>query len=165
MNAASIMSTGIVTLTPDKTVGDVVKLFFEQRIRQVPVVNEEGVVLGVITSRILLRTVLPGYIREGFLKDVRFAPELKQFIENMEALKNKPLSGFISKYKPASPDYAFVTPETSAMEIAAIFVNTEIFVDRILVVDEKKRLLGIISPIDIFRDIWKESEKNKPEKD
>ena len=27
--------TGIVTLTPDKPVGDVVKLFFEQRIRQV----------------------------------------------------------------------------------------------------------------------------------
>ena len=165
MNAASMMSTGIMTLTPDKTVGDVVKLFFEQRIRQVPVVNEENVVLGVITSRILLRTVLPGYIREGFLKNVRFAPELRQFVENMDALKDKPLSGFINKYKPASPDYAFVGPETSAMEIAALFVNTEIFVDRILVVDNKKRLLGIISPIDIFRNLWKQSEKNDPEKD
>ncbi|MFZ3072512.1 MAG: CBS domain-containing protein [Thermodesulfobacteriota bacterium] len=165
MNAASIMSIGIVTLTPDKTVGDAVKLFFEQRIRQVPVVNEENVVLGVITSRILMRAALPGYIREGFLKDVRFAPELKQFVENIDALRNKPLSDFVSKIKPASPDYVFVTPETSTMEIAAIFVDTERSVDRILVVDNKKRLLGIISPIDIFKDLWKNAEKNRPEKD
>lgn len=165
MNAATIMSGGIATLTPDKTVGDVVKLFFEQRIRQVPIVNEENAVLGVITPRILMRSILPGYIREGFIKDVRFAPELKQFVDNIESLRNKPLSDFVSKIKPASPDYVFVTPETSTMEIAALFVNAERFVDRILVVDDKKRLLGIISPIDIFKGIWKDAEKDKSEKD
>lgn len=46
-----IMVTKVHTLSPSATVGDVLKLFRENRIRHVPIVDDSGKVVGVITER------------------------------------------------------------------------------------------------------------------
>ena len=158
MIAANIMTTDTITLSENSTVGDAIKILAANKIRQVPVVDSDNRVLGVMTARSVIVALLPAYITKGYLKDVKFAPEPKDFVEKMEAIKNVPLGEFLKKRTDNMADeYVCVAPDTSTMEIAAIFINRERRVERILVVDNQQRLLGIISPIDVFKKIWKES--------
>ncbi len=161
MLAANIMTTKVLSLTPENTVGEAIEALAENKIRQIPVLDADKKLLGLITSRTLMQAILPAYITKGYLKDVRFAPELTQFVENLENLKDKPLIEFLGtrgKDDFFAKEYDTVGPETSTMEIAAIFVNIEKPVDRILVLDDENRVLGIISPVDVFRRLWKQSK-------
>jgi len=58
-------------------------------------------------------------------------------------------------------DERFVTvkPETSTMEVATIYITSKEPVESILVVDDQKRILGVISRWDIFKRLCEYSEK------
>lgn len=155
MIAANLMTTDIVKLTPSATMRDVIKEAVDEKIRLMPVVNGDNEVVGVVTPRSLMKAILPKYITEGLLEDVAFAPDLPQFIENIDSMASKKVSDIMDR------EFASVQPETSSMEVAAIFIKARKPVESILVVDDKKRLLGIISPWDIFKRLWEYAQKNK----
>lgn len=153
MIAANIMTAGVVTLSAGDKMLDAIKLIGDKKVRQIPVVDGAGKVAGVVTARRLMQAILPKYVSEGMLEDVKFAPELPEFIENIDRLAFKSIEEVLDK------DFVAVTPETQTMEIAALFVNAKKPVETILVVDDHKRLLGVISPWDIFKRLWEYSEK------
>lgn len=153
MVAANIMTPGAITLTRNKTMLDAIRLISDKKIRQIPVVDAENKVIGVITPRRLMRAILPPYISEGMVADVKFAPELPEFIEKIDELRSKNVDDVLEK------EYTSVGPDTHTMEIAALFVNSRRPVESILVLDGQKRLLGIISPWDIFKRLWEYAEK------
>lgn len=153
MIAANIMTTGVITLTTNDKMLDAIKLISNKKVRQIPVVDAAGKVAGVVTPRRLMKAILPKYISEGMLVDVKFAPELPEFIENIDQLAFKSIEDVLET------EFVAVTPETHTMEIAALFVNAKKPVETILVVDDHKRLIGVISPWDIFKRLWEYSEK------
>ncbi|MBI1912152.1 MAG: CBS domain-containing protein [Deltaproteobacteria bacterium] len=155
MIAANIMTKSVLALSPDKTVIDAMKLISQQKIRQIPVVDSDNRVLGVITPRKLMKAILPKYIAEGMVEDVRFAPELPEFSQNIDSLAFKKIDELLDR------DFVSITPGTSTMEIAALFVNSKKPIESILVLDDKKRLLGIISPWDIFKKLWDYADKKR----
>lgn len=145
MNAANIMTKNVLTLSRNRTMLDALRLVGSGKIRQVPVVDSEDRVIGVITPRRLMKGVLPKYVSEGMIEDVRFAPELPEFVENIDALAKKNIDEVLEK------DYVSVKAGTHTMEVAALFINPRLSPEAILVLDDNKRLLGIISPWDIFK--------------
>lgn len=153
MIAANVMSTGAHTLTKEKTMLDAFKLISEKKVRQIPVVDAGNIVQGVITPRKLMKAILPKYIAEGMIEDVKFAPELPEFVENIDQLAYKSVEQVLDS------EFVSISPETSTMEIAALFVNAKKPLESILVVDHNKRLLGIISPWDVFKRLWEYAEK------
>lgn len=155
MIASSIMTTKVLTLPASGTMYDAFSLVHEKRVRQIPILDEHGRVAGVITPRSLMKAVLPKYITEGLVADVRFAPELPDFVQNIDQLAFKKVTDLLEK------DFASVTPETSVMEVAVLLVNAKKHVESVLVVDDRKALLGIISPWDVFRRLWEYTEKNR----
>lgn len=161
MIAANIMTTGVLTLNCKSTVGDAIKLLKEKKVRLVPIVEDDNKVLFAVSPRMLLRHILPDYITRGYLKDVKFAPELQQFIDNIEDVVSKDICELMDGEPAENLDYAKISPETSVMEVAAIFVNPERPVESILVVDNMDRLLGIISPVDAFKRLWEFAGKKK----
>ncbi|HHL39763.1 MAG TPA: CBS domain-containing protein [Deltaproteobacteria bacterium] len=155
MIAANIMTRDVKCLTADAPLVEAVRLIKDEKIRQLPIVDGEHRVVGVITPRTMLKAILPGYIAEGILKDVAFAPELPEFIEKMNGLVTKRVGEYMDD------KFVKITPETSTMEVAAIFVNEEMRVESIMVVDDGDRLLGIISPWDVFKRLCEYREKNE----
>ncbi len=153
MIAANIMTTEVYTLTCKDTMKDAIKLVNEKKIRQVPVVDDDGRVIGVITPNTLIKAILPKYISEGLIGNVRFAPELPEFVKNIDALADKSVCDYM--------DERFVTvkPETSTMEVATIYITSKEPVESILVVDDDNRILGVISRWDIFKRLCEYSEK------
>lgn len=155
MIAANIMTTKVQTVPLTGTMYDAFRLIHESRVRQIPVIDENGKVAGVITPRALMKAVLPRYVTEGLMEDIRFAPELPDFVEHIDSLAYKPVSDLLER------DFVAVAPETSTMEIAALMVNAKKLVESVLVVDDRLTLLGIISPWDVFKRLWEYAEKGR----
>lgn len=155
MIAASVMTKNAKTLRPSNTLLDALEILKDLQIGQLPIVDSENKVLGVITSRGILKSLLPSYISSGELKDVKFAPELEQFTDKVKESKNTLVKDILRK------EYTKVAPESSTMEIAALFVNTETHLEAILVTDDEDRLLGVISPVDIYKSLWEQAEQTK----
>ena len=55
MQARDIMTTTVVTVTPETTIQDVAKLLLDNRISAVPVVDKEGHLLGILSEGDLIR--------------------------------------------------------------------------------------------------------------
>lgn len=55
--AESVMQSSVVSVTPETPLAEVQRLFVEEEIHGAPVVDDEGAILGVITSQDLLRVV------------------------------------------------------------------------------------------------------------
>ena len=156
MIAANIMTKEVKTLKPSNSIIDALEILKEEKIRQIPVVDNDNKVVGTITSRGLLRTLLPDYITSGDLKDVKFAPELTQFTDKIDDLRNTTVQEVIDK---DCKDCTCISPETSTMEIAAIFVNSDKELESVIVVDDENRVLGVISPIDVYKRLWEYTQK------
>jgi len=148
MIAANIMTTGVMTLRRGTDMLYALKLISEKRIRQVPVVEEDGRLVGVIT---------PGRLMEALLapspSGETCASGLPEFIGKIDSLADKSIDGVIDT------GFISVKPDTKAMEIAAIFANGKKPVESILVLDDQERLLGIISPWDVFTRLWEYARK------
>lgn len=50
MRAADVMTTGVITVSPDTPILDVAHLLLERRISAVPVVDDQGVLLGIVSE-------------------------------------------------------------------------------------------------------------------
>lgn len=157
MTAAKIMTTGVLTVRDSESMLDALRLAGCKKVRQVPVLDGRNRVVGVITPRTLMMATLPRYAGKGLLPDVEFAPELPEFIRNIDSLSEKRASELMEK------DFAAVLPEASTMEVAALFADPGKHEESVLVVDDRNALLGIISPCDVFGRLWDYSEKKKKE--
>jgi CBS-domain-containing membrane protein len=151
MIVKNIMTTQVLTLKCSDTIDEATELLWEQKIRILPILDDEGNIAGIISPRSLLNSILPGYISRGYLKDVSFAPELQQFVQNLELLKKKTVCEFLDT------NFSTIKGDTSVMEVAAKFVNTDEPLESILVVDDDGKLLGILSPVDVFKSLWDQS--------
>jgi CBS-domain-containing membrane protein len=147
MTAANVMTKEVITLGPDSTMLDALRIIKGKEVRQIPVIDRTGRLEGVVTPRKLFKGILPPYVAEGMLEDLRFAPELPEFVENIKKLAKKGVEDVLEK------DFVAVTPETSTMEVATLFFNPAKHTEAILVLGPDKKLLGIISPWDVFRRI------------
>ena len=59
MPCADAMIKDVITVTPDRTVSEVLEIFYNNRIRNVPVVDHDGVLQGIVSFRRLLAFLLP----------------------------------------------------------------------------------------------------------
>ncbi len=143
MIAANIMTTRVRTLTPGSTLSDAIRLAAEAP-ALIPVVGEDNRVLGVIRPRALLRDALPE----------RNPPDANSslFIKGLERLRTQSID------KPIYGGYSSVLPHARLSDIAAIFANS-VAPECVLVVDDRERLLGIISPCDILKRLLEYLEK------
>jgi CBS domain-containing protein len=145
--ARDVMQTRIVTVSPDDPLRTVQRTFVEEGIHGAPVVDEEGRVLGVITSMDLLRAAAeeaevapaePAYFRydldlHGF--DWRRAPE-----DLRERLPDTVASDAMTT------EILAVSPDTPVAGVARALRENS--VHRVLVIEDGE-LRGIVSAMDL----------------
>ena len=64
MKTRDIMVSPVVTVKPDTTVRDVAKLFLERQISAVPVVDEQGKIVGIVSEGNLIHRAEAGTERK-----------------------------------------------------------------------------------------------------
>lgn len=58
-----VMTPHVLTVQPDQTLGEVARFMVEQDVRALPVVDEAGSLVGMVTHREVLRYLIPDYVQ------------------------------------------------------------------------------------------------------
>lgn len=128
MIVSDIMQTEIVTIQPEDTIRQAMVYLLQHRFRHLPVVNEYGKIVGIVSDRDL-RTALPS----------KFA-----VAEDDKEILDTPISSIMT------PDVIFCHPLDFIDDVASIFYHEKI---SCLPVMQDGQLVGIITETDILHTL------------
>jgi CBS domain-containing protein len=145
-----VMQQDPITVAPALTLAALVDLFVKERLAAVPVVDENGKVLGMVTEGDLILQEV-----EGDFELPHFVPFLDGaiFLQSSDRWDRQMRKAFAATAADImTRDVRTVTPDSSIHEAAKKMANHD--VSRLPVVDDG-RLLGLISRSDIVRALAK----------
>jgi len=124
------MTTPVFTLTPDTPFLDALKLMRERKIRRIPIVNEQGKLLGIVSERDLLHA--------------EPSPATSLSVWEMNYLLWKLRLGDVM-----TKTVITVTPLTKLQDAASLMIKHKI--GGLPVVDAEEKVIGVITETDIFK--------------
>ena len=142
ITVGDVMTPDPVTITPDRSLRDVANIFFEKKVRCLPVIDSDGKLIGEITGTELLKFALPNY--KSFIANVANIPE----IESFEELLQKEYSGTVADFMKKNP--VVVDRNVPVIEAAAMMLFKK--AEMVAVMDDE-RLVGVITKTDIVAKI------------
>ena len=147
MIAAKLMTREVITTTPGTRVSDAIALLRRHHLHDIPVIDEDGRPVGVLTARAILHHALPPYASEDLLAAMQASPDLPTVHDRLQAMADMHVSEVMS------PRVLNVREKASTNAIAAMLVLLRNDSQDILVTDDDGRLVGTISALDVlFRD-------------
>jgi len=146
LSARDIMTTNVVTIRPEASVEDLAALLEAKRIGGVPVVDEDGQLVGIVTQSDLVQRC----------RDLELPPalnilDLHLFLETQAGFKRR-LEKMLGATVRAvmTPDPVTIPPEMSVNEIAALMTDRQVHTLPVL---DGKKLVGIVGKIDLVRGV------------
>ena len=147
-----IMTTDLITLTPDTDVLKAAQVLLDRHINGAPVVDEDGKLVGIICQSDLVAQQKKIPIPTLFtLLDGVFQLSSKKQIE-----KEIGKIAALTVGEAMTPDPVTVNPDTTIETVAALMVDNSFHT---LPVIENDRLVGIIGKEDILRTLLPKDEK------
>jgi len=146
------MTREVVTIGPEASVHDLAKLLEDRRISGVPVLNAQGVLVGVVTQSDLVQRS----------RDLELPPalnilDLHLFLETPSHFQKRLEKLLGNKVKDVmTEDPVTVAPDTSVQDIARLMSSRK--VHTLPVVDEGK-LVGIVGKLDLIRSLAEPAEE------
>lgn len=140
MKVSDLMSTDVVTTTPAAPLRDVARMLVERRISGMPVCDDAGCLVGVVSEGdILLKERGPTDNRDGFLRWLLRSPSERELEKTRARTAGEAMT---------SPPVTVMPFESAA---AAARRMTELGVKRLPVVTVDGRLVGILTRSDLIR--------------
>ena len=150
MKVKEIMVKDVTSISPETGADEALDLLEKMQISGLPVIDENGKLVGMFTEKDILSYILPSYIeRVG-----RFIYE-----ENPKSTKKKFME--LSKIKVRQlmrKDVVTTTEDTTLCEVARVMLTQK--ARRIPVVDKSGKVVGIVARCDILKAFAKEAEKS-----
>ncbi|MCH7667814.1 MAG: CBS domain-containing protein [Acidobacteria bacterium] len=131
MNVVDLMTTGVSTVTPDTSLRDAAREMFRSQVSGLPVTDDDGLLVGIITEADFLRLELS-----------RFESDNPAAVESVGDIMTRAVET--------------IGPNTPLVEAAKVMVVRE--VKRLPVVDDSDRLVGIISRMDVVNAFTRPDE-------
>jgi len=144
--AADVMQTHLITVGRSDPLESVKRLFYEEEIHGAPVVDDDGRVLGVITSMDLIRAAMDSSDHGGIDFGVAME-EVGLRWSDPEDSDSTPLDS-VTVEDVMTGDAVSVDPNTPISQVARVLRENRIH--RVLVVD-KDSLVGIVSTFDLIQ--------------
>ena len=144
MQARDVMTKAVVTVKPETPIGKIAALLLEKRISGVPVLDETGSVVGMVTEGDLLNSNAPDREkrREWWLS----------LLAEGEGLSKEFLSTIRSNHRTAreimSAPVITVSEDTNIAEVGKLFTNLKI---KRVPVTREGRITGIVARADLVR--------------
>jgi CBS domain-containing protein len=147
------MTRAVVTVSPNSSVSDALRLMLGQRISGLPVVDDLHRVVGILTEGDLLRRVETGTqkARPGWLQFLR-SPALQA--ADYARTHGRKIEEIMTRE-------VTTAPETSTLEeLVSLMENNHI---RRVPITTDGRLVGVVSRADLLRVLARELDKTPPE--
>ena len=145
--AQNIMTSGVVTVTPETSIGELSKILLENKISGVPVIDKEGKLIGIVSEADIIRENIkvqfPFYFDplmvSGYIADFeKYSEDIKDYLNVKVEL--------IMNHRVKTSNLS-----TPVSEVADIMISSS--VNRIPVIDEDKKVVGIITRADIIKSM------------
>jgi len=153
MRAKDIMKTAVITACEQEVLIDLTARVRETHVRMFPVINQDRVVVGAVSTFSIMEHLLPAYILSGDLGDLAFAPDMDLLHSNYMDRRNLAVTALMD-----TPPL-LVNAEESVFAVAAALMQYGKH-ECAIVVDQDKHLLGLISAEDILNSLSNVVEKN-----
>ena len=144
--ARDIMTTKVISVTPDTTVEELARLLIKHHFKGVPVVDDAGKLVGVVTENDLItkekRLHIPTVVR--ILDAFIYLESQKKFEEDLHRMVASKVGDICSR------DVVTVTEDTSVTEMATLMSDKGV---QILPVVKEGKMVGIVGKEDILRAV------------
>lgn len=141
-----IMTTELITVSPETEIVKAAKLLLENRINGVPVVNETGKLVGILCQSDLIaqqkRLPIPSFFT--FMDGLFSMSSLKQIEKQVEKIAAYTVA------QAMTPDPVFVQPDMSIEVVASLMVDNSFHTIPVL---HEGKLVGIVGKVDILRTL------------
>jgi len=144
MKVKNVMSKNVLCVNPETTYEESAKLMYENNFSGLPVIDNKGNLVGIISEKDLFRAMYPNY--EDFIANPEEYFNHEEQEKRILEIKNNPIKMYMSK------KVIFISPETSLMAAGGIMLARHI---HRLPVLENGKLVGIVSREDIYKAILK----------
>jgi CBS domain-containing protein len=152
MRAADVMTERVLRVRPDTNVADIVQLLVERQISAVPVVDDDGCLVGIITEGDLMRRREIGTERKPARRSDSTGERTARAASYVKTHGS-------TAAEVMTPKVLSVAPETPLSEIAEMMERRRI--KRVPVVTDG-RLVGIVSRLDLVRAIHVSGLRDSP---
>jgi CBS domain-containing protein len=148
MKVKEIMTKEVTSIKPDDNAKDALALLLKMQISGLPVIDEQGKLVGMFTEKDILRQILPSYLE----KVGRFVYEEnpKSIKKKFQEIVNLPVSQLMRR------EVITIDENASLCEVARLMLTQKI--RRIPVLDKLKKVIGIVAREDIVRAYAREAE-------
>lgn len=149
MYIKDIMTTEVVTVREDDTVERCANLLMTHELSALPVVNELGKIIGIVTEGDLIRRAsrIKGPAALEVLGGIFYLESPTKYIEDLKRSMGSFAKDIMSK------DVITVGPDMVITEAATLLVENKI--KRLPVIDTEGNLIGIVSRKDIMGFVFK----------
>ena len=141
MKVREIMTRDLTAVERDVPVRELIFVLDNAEMPNVPVVNDEGVLIGFISEKDLIRAALPGYFE--MLHSASFIPDMNQLARKLAEIADEPLEKYMRT------EVLSVTEEDDDLRAADLIIRKG--VKNVPVVDGEGRLVGRVRRIDLLR--------------
>ena len=124
------MATDLITIGPDLTIGEAKKIMSENSIRHLPVIDDKGLLIGIVTDRDM-RDAMPSTLKKK-----------ADYEKTLETIKNYKIQDIMTR------DLLTIYPYYTIQETLLVIQKKK--VGALPVVDEEGRLKGILSTRDLL---------------
>lgn len=126
------MSSTVLTIQPKQKIMPLCRLFFEMKIHHLPVVTEEGTLIGILSASDVLKA---------------FSYQLSTLPSTEESVLNEAFS--IQELMTPAPLYV-ISPNESIRQVAKLFIQHKIHA---LPVIEEGKMVGIVTATDVLKNL------------
>ncbi|MFZ5969465.1 MAG: CBS domain-containing protein [Bacillota bacterium] len=147
MKAKDIMNRDVITVKAEQSIQDAAKMLLENKISGMPVIDDEGRVVGIISEADLI-------YREKNIHTPGFVSILQGivFLESMKSMENQIRKIAASKVEDVMTAKVIVVKEdTKTEDIVDLMLEKRI--NRVPVVNDDGNLVGIVTRSDILKHI------------
>lgn len=137
-----IMVEKVISVTTRQTLKEVANLFYKNRVGAMPVVNDEGKVIGQISNRDIIKAALPNY--QSLIQSPTVPPNSLPF-DDLLKLEEKLTVGEIMQ-----GEHTVTSEDTPVIQLAAMMIFKNL---RMVPVVRNERLVGVVVTSDIVSKI------------
>lgn len=148
LTVGEIMTKDVVTVKKSTTLRELAEIFSSRRIGSVPVVNDNGNLIGIVTETDLIAQDRELHIPTvvSLFDWVIYLESEKKFEEDLKKITGQTVADILTE------NVETVTPATTVAEVAGLMCSKTIHA---IPVVERGEIVGIVSRIDLIRSMIK----------
>ena len=141
MKVSEIMTRDLTAVEKDVPVRELIFILENAEMPNMPVVDDDGILIGFISEKDLIRAALPGYFE--MLHSASFIPDMNQLSSKLVQIADEPIERYMRR------DVHYVTEDDDDLRAADLVIRQG--VKNLPVVDAEGHLVGRVRRIDLLR--------------